>query len=319
MIVTQMLAILIAYVIDSIIGDPKSWPHPVKAFGKLIALLDARLNRNRKIDGAIMLVIVIIIVGLVTVMLLIFAYEINFYLGLLLESVMIATTMAQKALKDAALDVYHPLIEKDLPQARQALAYIVGRDTAHLDEAKISRATIETVAENTSDGVTAPLFWALIGGGPLAMIYRAINTCDSMVGYKNEKYLQFGWASAKLDDIVNWLPARITGFLMVLSQKPAYPLKLNRLNLLSHGAKQHASPNSAWTEAAVAILLGIQLGGINYYHGIKSVTPLIGEKHREIKAQDILSTIKMMYISVALTIIVFGIGVGIYVLAKTWG
>ena len=133
---------------------------------------------------------------------------------------MISTTIAYKGLKEAALEVYHPLQKNDMNEARRKLSYIVGRDTEKLDESEIVRGTVETVAENTSDGVTAPLFWALIGGAPFALLYRAINTCDSMVGYKNDRYLDFGWASARMDDIVNWIPSRLTGFIMLLTNRP---------------------------------------------------------------------------------------------------
>ena len=143
------------------------------------------------------------------------AYQIHPFVGIIVESILISTTIAHKSLKDAALEVYDPLQKEDYTEARLKLSYIVGRDTEQLDESEIVRGTVETVAENTSDGVTAPMFWAWIGGAPFALLYRAINTCDSMVGYKNEKYSDFGWASASMDDVVNWIPSRLTGFIML--------------------------------------------------------------------------------------------------------
>ena len=148
------------------------------------------------------------------------AYQIHPLVGIIVEGILMATSIAHKSLKDAALEVYDPLQKEDYRNARLKLSYIVGRDTEQLGESEIVRGTVETVAENTSDGVTAPMFWAWIGGAPFALLYRAINTCDSMVGYKNDKYSEFGWASARMDDVVNWIPSRLTGFIMLWANRP---------------------------------------------------------------------------------------------------
>lgn len=224
MIYHHLFAVTLAFFLDLLIGDPPSWPHPVKWIGTMISKLDRAFNKGayKKRKGLFMLIIVLSAVLLITVLSVYLAYLIHPLAGILWEAVVISTTIAQKGLRQAGMDVCLPLNERDFPEARVKLSYIVGRDTADLDEPEIVRGTVETVAENTSDGITAPLFWAAIGGAPLAMVYRAINTCDSMVGYKNDKYGQFGWASAKLDDIVNWIPSRLTGFLMLLCSKSAY-------------------------------------------------------------------------------------------------
>ena len=188
-----------------------------------------------------------------------------------------ATTIAHKSLKDAALEVYDPLQKEDYQEARLKLSYIVGRDTEQLDESEIVRGTVETVAENTSDGVTAPMFWAWIGGAPFALLYRAINTCDSMVGYKNDKYSEFGWASARMDDVVNWIPSRLTGFIMLLANRPQKTKVKKTWKILFRDAKKHPSPNSGWCEAAAAAILGVQLGGVNTYKGIVSNRALMGD------------------------------------------
>lgn len=195
---------------------------------------------------------------------------------------------------------------------------IVGRDTDQLDESELTRATVETVAENISDGVTAPLFWALIGGAPLAMVYRAVNTCDSMIGYKNERYYKFGWASARFDDVVNWLPSRMTGFCIIFSSPSSFITKKQALHDVKHEASKHPSPNSGWGEGAVALLLGVQLGGTNYYQGIKSERSLMGQALGPLQKQHILDSISMMKCSVWLFFIILWIGGGSYAVTSTW-
>lgn len=294
MIVNRFLSTSIAYLIDLIVGDPPTWPHPVKMMGKLINFLDQTLNDNRKITGSFFLALVLFIVASISCLMVFISYRIHLILGIFIESLMIATTISQKGLKEAAEEVYHPLIKNDLETARQKLSYIVGRDTAQLNEEEIVRATIETVAENTTDGISAPFFWALLAAGPGAMVYRAINTCDSMVGYRNEQYQNFGWASAKIDDLVNYLPARLTGLVMLyLTPTASSVIKKSVANLASE-AKKHASPNSGWTEAAVAISLGVELGGNNYYQGNLSPAQKIGQSDRKLEIEDIRRTIQSM-------------------------
>ncbi|MFU2016354.1 adenosylcobinamide-phosphate synthase CbiB [Peribacillus butanolivorans] len=297
MIYHHLFAVTLAFFFDLLIGDPPNWPHPVKWIGTLISKLDHAFNSgtHKKRNGLFMLVIVLTLVLLATGLTVYFAYLIHPLAGILWEAVVISTTIAQKGLKQAGMDVCHPLNEQAFPEARLKLSYIVGRDTADLDESEIVRGTVETVAENTSDGVTAPLFWAAIGGAPLAMMYRAINTCDSMVGYKNDKYGQFGWASAKLDDIVNWIPSRLTGFLMLLSSNSSYHSLGARWKILFNDAKKHPSPNSGWCEAGVAAILGVQLGGRNMYKGVVSDRARMGVPLVPLEAIHIQKTITIMH------------------------
>ncbi|WP_445490599.1 adenosylcobinamide-phosphate synthase CbiB [Niallia sp. 03133] len=292
MIIYHLISITIAIIIDKIIGDPPSWPHPVKWMGKLISLLEKKWNKgdNRKQKGLYMLFLILGATYTAAFLIVYASYHIHFSIGILVESFLIATTIAQKSLKEAALEVYEPLTKNDIPEARLKLSYIVGRDTETLSEKEIVRGTVETVAENTSDGVTAPLFWALIGGAPLSLVYRAINTCDSMVGYKNKKYGQFGYFSAKLDDVVNYLPSRLTAWLLLLFIRSPFYTFCEGWKTLFRDAKKHPSPNSGWGEAATAILLGVQLGGINYYKGEISDRAKMGKRKVELEKEHIIKS-----------------------------
>lgn len=292
----HLIAITLAIFIDSMIGDPPTWPHPVKWIGSGISRLEKRLNhgKSRKMKGIVMVLVIVCVSFFMTAVLVWSFYQLHPLAGIILESILISTTIAHKGLKDAALEVYRPLEKGNMAEARLKLSYIVGRDTDKLDEAEIVRGTVETVAENTSDGVTAPLFWGFIGGAPLAIVYRAINTCDSMVGYKNEKYESFGWASARLDDVVNWIPSRITGSLMLFGHRPEHMSRKKAWNILFRDAKKHPSPNSGWLEAAVASLLGVQLGGVNYYQGIISHRAEMGERVVALKKEHIIKTNKIL-------------------------
>lgn len=310
MILDHLIAMTIAFCLDLAVGDPPNWPHPVRWMGSLIAFFEKRLNHGalRRISGICMLVLVLLVVGFVTGLLVFAGYRVNPAAGILLESILICATISQTSLKKAALEVYDPLKTGDLAEARTKLSFIVGRDTDSLDEGEIARGAIETVAENTSDGITAPLFWAFIGGAPLAMLYRAVNTCDSMVGYKNERYREFGWAAAKLDDLVNWIPSRLTGMLMLLGNRSANIQKKHAWILLFRDAKKHPSPNSGWGEAAVAAILGIQLGGINYYNGILSNRAKMGDAIYPIKGEHIRNAISIMGKTVRFFLLLLWIG-----------
>lgn len=212
----------------------------------------------------------------------------------LAEAWLISTTIASKGLKDAGMAVYVELQKGDIPAARKALGMIVGRDTTSLDCPEIVRGTVETVAENIVDAIISPLFYALIGGAPLAMVYRAVNTLDSMVGYKNDKYRDLGWASARLDDVANFIPARITALLLALC---AWLLRLdwrNCLQMVKRDARLHPSPNSGYPESAVAGALGIRLGGENVYHGVASFRAYMGDPVRAMEPDDIIQTSRMM-------------------------
>lgn len=320
---THIISIVLAYIIDLIIGDPRNWPHPVKWFGSFIQFMERKWNKgkNRQRKGFYMLLIIIVLTFTLSSLLVLLSYYIHLALGIVVEAILIATTIAQKGLKDTSLDVYHPLTKKDLKKARKELAEIVGRDTDKLSEQEIVRGAVETVAENTSDGITAPLFWALIGGAPLALVYRAVNTCDSMVGYKNKRYLQFGRASAKFDDMINYVPARITAFIMLLVNKPKRYSTLHIWSYVRQDARRHASPNSGWLEATVAYVLQVTLGGDNYYNGIKKQSTKIGtlqHNNQPLQKEHIRLTIKLMQKTVFVYVLLIIVGGVIIELATSW-
>lgn len=321
MIIDHLISIVLAYLIDRIVGDPKSLPHPVRMIGKGIACLEQRLNfgKFRRLKGSLVVFLLVIVVIAITVLIMYFSYRMNRTFGIVIESSLIATTIATKGLADAANDVYEPLIEGDIEKARKNLSLIVARDTEQLTEAEITRATVETVAENTSDGITAPLFWALIGGAPLALAYRTINTCDSMLGYKNEQFAQFGWASARLDDVVNYIPSRLTGLWMIIVNQPVQPRsRRDCFRIFTRDAKKHASPNSGWLESATAALLGIQLGGTNIYAGIVSKRAYIGESIYPLEAKHIAQAVSIMHRTTNTMLILFLLGGGLIVSTCSW-
>ncbi len=292
------IILLAAVLLDLIIGDPKWLPHPVVQMGRLITLLEKRWNGNdhRKTKGVFLTATVIAVVFLFTFLIVFFAYKLHFIVGVIIEIYIISTTIAINGLHNAAKSVFIPLVKGDLDEARKSLSMIVGRDTDRLPENEIVRGTVETVAENTVDGITAPLFWALIGGAPLAMVYRAINTLDSMVGYKNEQFIQFGWASAKLDDLANFIPARLTAFSIWLSARFIKGSRMKKAwQITRRDAMKHPSPNSGWSEAMVAGLMDVQLGGINYYKGIKSVRATMGDNSRRLVTSDIIKSLYYMH------------------------
>jgi len=207
------------------------------------------------------------------------------------------TTLATRDLYVETRNVLQALEAADFPRARQELSFLVGRDTAHLDEPEILRALVETISENISDGVIAPLFYLGLGGPSWAMTYKAINTLDSMVGYKNERYRHIGWASARLDDAVNLIPARLSGYLIIFSARLLGKPWKDSLSILKRDRRKHESPNSAWPEAAIAGALGVQLGGLNYYFGQASHKPLIGERKKELDFRDVREAWKILYLS----------------------
>lgn len=320
LIIYHLLALTIAFVIDAVIGDPKNWPHPVRWMGSMIGALERRLNggKFKKEKGVIMLLLVLISVLTVTIGLLFVLYSIHPLAGIIGEAVCISIAIAKKSLMEAGMEVYHPLVGTDLEMARLKLSYIVGRDTDDLFESEIVRGTVETIAENTSDGVTAPMFWAAIGGAPLALAYRMINTCDSMVGYRSERYEEFGWASARMDDLVNWIPSRLTGMLILLSEKTSWVGFKARYEITVRDARKHPSPNSGWCEAAVASVMGVQLGGINHYKGVVSNRAKMGEYLKPLKAAHILASIKLMERSSLLFLLLLWIGGILFEMASSW-
>ncbi|MCC0671686.1 MULTISPECIES: adenosylcobinamide-phosphate synthase CbiB [unclassified Clostridioides] len=306
----NILSIYIGYITDLIVGDPYSFPHPVRFIGKLINLIQgiirkaSKNEKQLKIGGFILWFVTVGITYLATYVI-VKLCSFNVLLSTVVNGFIIYTTLATKCLKDEAVKIYDVLKTGDIEKSRIQLSYIVGRDTTNLSEPEIIRATVETVAENTVDGIIAPMLYAFIGGAPLAMAYKAINTLDSTVGYKNEKYKDIGFASAKIDDIANYIPARISVILMTVgSFFLGYNYK-NCFKISIRDRKNHKSPNCAFSEGAVSGALGIQLGGTNVYFGKKVDKPTIGDKIREIDIEDIIKTNKIMYASSLTSILVF--------------
>ncbi|MGL5312741.1 MAG: adenosylcobinamide-phosphate synthase CbiB [Peptostreptococcaceae bacterium] len=306
----NILSIYIGYIMDLIIGDPYSFPHPVRYIGKLIKYTESKIrsiaksDKDLKVGGFVLWFVTVGVTYLVTYLILKLSSFIPFGY-LIMNSLLIYTTLATKCLKDEAVKIYKVLKSGDIEKSRIQLSYIVGRDTQHLDEGEIIRATVETVAENTVDGIIAPMFYAFIGGAPLAMAYKAINTLDSTVGYKNEKYKDLGFASAKIDDIANYIPARISVLLMMIgSFVLGYDYK-NSSKIAIRDRKNHKSPNCAYPEGAVAGALGVQLGGTNVYFGETVYKPTIGDKIREIQIDDIVKTNRIMYATSMSSMIIF--------------
>jgi adenosylcobinamide-phosphate synthase len=289
-----------AILLDLAIGDPRWLPHPVVTMGRLIDALERRWNRGppqaRRLKGFLLTGCVVAIVYAVTWGVLAVLAWLHPWLGLVGELLLLASALAIKGLREAALAVAKPLARGDLDAARRAVSMIVGRDTESLDEAGITRATVETVAENCVDGITAPLFWALLGGAPLALAYKAVNTLDSMVGYRSERYADFGYASAKLDDLANWLPARLTALAMWLSAL-AMPGAHTRGALAGarRDAPGHPSPNAGWPEAMMAYLLGVQLGGTNHYGGRVSERAVLGLPLEPLRVVHIGAAVRHMH------------------------
>lgn len=308
-----MLSIYAAFLIDSIIGDPASLPHPVRLIGFYISSFEKQARKlikselGTKAAGILLLITAVGFAYLLTWYVLKLAGRINLYLYNGVNILLMYTCIAARCLSDEGSRVYRAIKEGDLEKSRKLLSMIVGRDTDNLEVAGITRGVVETVAENTSDGVIAPLFYMFLGGAPLAMAYKAINTLDSMVGYKNERYLHFGWASARFDDAANYIPARITGILMVLASMVLRQDYKNSLVILLRDSRNHSSPNSGFPEAAAAGALGVQLGGTNYYFGKPVEKPVIGEPLRLLDGSDIKAAIRLMYTASILALIIFSI------------
>lgn len=289
-----------AFVLDVLLGDPVNWPHPIRWIGNTISRSEKMLRRwftspsQLYIAGALLWIIVVGSSAAVTWFAIWAAFQIHWLAGSALQLWLAFTVLAGKCLQDCALDVLEPLRRGDIAEARIKLSYIVGRDTRSLDKDQITRATVETVAENTVDGIIAPLFYLFIGGVPLAMAYKTVNTLDSMVGYKNERYRELGCVSARIDDAANFIPARLT---WLLFSGAAWLLKQDYKAAFIIGWRdryQHKSPNCAWSEAAVAGALGIRLGGPNQYFGEWVNKPWIGDAQRAIEAEDIVRSISLM-------------------------
>ncbi|MFQ9513377.1 MAG: adenosylcobinamide-phosphate synthase CbiB [Clostridia bacterium] len=309
MIIAQSAAVSIGFVLDAIFGDPDFKLHPIRLIGYLISLLEKVMRRiftkNERLGGAVMAICVLIICGGVPFAILFFAYRLNYFFGIAIESVICYFMLAAKSLKQAGMSVYKPLKNGDVDGARKSVSMIVGRDTESLDDMGITKAAVETVAENTSDGVIAPLIYMAIGGGVLGCVYKAINTMDSMVGYKNDRYINFGRFAAKLDDIANYIPSRISAYLMIFASKIMGYNSRNAYRIFKRDSRNHASPNSAQTESVVAGALEIQLAGDAYYFGKLYKKPFIGDSIKPIKYDNIADSIKLMYMTSVISAVLF--------------
>lgn len=295
-----MSIIITGYILDLILGDPEGFPHPVRGIGRLISELEKRIYvENKKnhqlLAGVILVVLVVTVTYLFTNYIIRLSYTLSEALGFIVSSILASTVLATRCLDKEARKVYLQLQANNLSEGRRALSYIVSRDTAELTEGEVVRGTVETVAENISDGIIAPLFYLFIGGVPLAMAYKAINTLDSMVGYRNDRYEYFGKASAYLDDVVNYLPARLSVLLISVSAFLLGNKGLEAIKISIRDGKNHKSPNSGYPEAAVAGALSIQLGGTNKYFGKEVYKPTIGDKAVALERGHIISTIRLMY------------------------
>ena len=308
---SHLIAIALGLAIDRLIGDPPNWPHPVRWIGTAIQRLTVRWNHgaNAFRNGFLLLGTIAVAVFVIVYSTVFLAYSLNTYIGIVIEALLIASGLAQKSLKEAAVDVYNPLIAKNMDLAREKLSWIVGRDTAELNESEITRGVVETVSENTSDGVTAPLFWAFLLGAPGLWFYKSINTLDSMVGYRNEEFEKFGWASAKADDVVNFIPSRLTGLLILVMTKNKRSLTMRqRFTEWLRDAPKHPSPNSGWLEAATAVQLGIELGGLNRYQGVVSQRARMGTPVYPLEAHHIQEAIGHMQTVTIGFFILFALG-----------
>lgn len=308
----HIFAFIAGFVLDLLIGDPHFIPHPVRLIGSLISSLDKRLNcdagynsSEKKLNlikykrGMLLAFTVIFATFAMSVIIIVAAYSINLYAGIIAEAVMTWQILATKCLRVESMRVYDALRTDGVDAGRRAVSMIVGRDTSVLDAAGVTRAAVETIAENTSDGVIAPMLYTAIGGPVLGFVYKAVNTMDSMLGYKNDKYMYFGRFAARLDDVVNFIPARISAYLMIAAAfiggrqfdgKNAYRIfKRDRFN--------HASPNSAQTESVCAGALRVQLAGDAVYFGKLVKKKYIGDGLREIEYEDIKRANRLMYIT----------------------
>ena len=308
------LLVPLALLIERVVGYPapllRVIGHPVIWIGALVSWLEQRLNAgdNRRLKGVAQLLLLLLTV--LAIGLLIVAVTRRVPFGWVLEALLGSTLLAQRELGRAVKAVADGLT-LGLAPGRAAVSHIVGRDTEQLDEPGVARAAIESLAESTSDGVVAPLFWLLIGGLPGILVYKAANTADSMIGHKSERYLEFGWASARFDDLLNWIPARLTALLIAAASSFVHGADPERAwSTALHDARQHDSPNAGWPEAAVAGSLGLRLGGPRSYDGMVHELPAFGDGRQHVTASDILKSLELYWTSLnLLMVVVFALAV----------
>ena len=308
----HIFAFIAGFVLDLLIGDPHFIPHPVRLIGSLISFLDKRLNCDAKYNisekklnlikykrGMLLVFAVIFATFTMSVIIIVAAYSINLYAGVIAEAVMTWQILATKCLRVESMRVYDALRTDGVDAGRRAVSMIVGRDTSVLDAAGVTRAAVETIAENTSDGVIAPMLYTAIGGPVLGFVYKAVNTMDSMIGYKNDKYMYFGRFAARLDDVVNFIPARISAYMMIVAAFIGGRLfdGQNAYRIFKRDRFNHASPNSAQTESVCAGALRVRLAGDAVYFGKLVKKKYIGDRLREIEYEDIKRANRLMYIT----------------------
>ena len=310
--VWSLYALCIGFCIDLIVGDPHGFPHPVVGIGRLISLLERLFRRllpktkgGEIAAGACIWVLTVLISAGLPAALLYGTQKLSVWLRLALESVMCWQILATKSLRDESMKVFSALRGGTLDEARQAVSMIVGRDTAQLDEKGFARAAVETVAENTSDGVIAPLLFLALGGAPLGFFYKAVNTMDSMLGYVEMPYKNIGLIPAKLDDVFNFIPARLSAFLMLAAGALLRLDVKNGWRIFRRDRYRHASPNSAQTESVCAGLLGLRLAGDAWYHGVLHRKAFIGDAVREIETDDIPRACRLMTVTALLALVLF--------------
>jgi len=299
-----------AYVVDLIFGDPHGYPHPIKLIGRTISffeekfLQEADSSWKQRFLGGVLVVMIVFGAGISTWAIIRITGWVHPVLSFITAIFFAYTTLATRNLYDEVGKVIRTLEQGNLSRARKEVGFLVSRDMDHLDEKEICRALIETVSENTSDGIVAPLFYLAIGGPPLAMAYKALNTLDSMVGYKNDRCRFFGWASARADDLANFIPARITAFLFILSSFILRKDWKSSGRVAWRDGRKNVSPNSGYPEAAVAGALGIQLGGENFYFGIPQEKPLIGEPKKSIHLKEVKESLYLMIVVSLIAVII---------------
>ena len=309
----HLIALLLGFFIDLLLGDPHSIPHPVVWIGKLISVTEKLVRRifpktvrGENIAGGVLWVVVAGISTAVPALLLCAAYRIHPAAGLIIESIMCWQILATKSLRDESMKVYAALKGGVPEEYRRAVSMIVGRDTAELDDLAVTRAAVETVAENASDGVIAPMLFLALGGAPLGFFYKAANTMDSMLGYVEMPYKNIGLVPAKMDDVLNYIPARLSALLMLAAGALLGMDAKNGWRIWRRDRRNHASPNSAQTESVCAGLLGVRLAGDAYYHGVLHKKPYIGDARREIEYEDIPRAGRLLYATAALSLLLFG-------------
>ncbi len=314
----SILAVILGYGLDLLIGDPHWLYHPIRLVGHLISGLEKlfrklfpKSRRGELLAGCLLVIFTSGITALTAWGLLFWAGSIHPLLRFGLETLMCFQILATRSLKDETMKVYAALREQDLKKARYAVSMVVGRDTESLDEIGVTKAAVETVAENASDGVVAPLLFLILGGAPAGFFYKAVNTMDSMVGYKNEKYLYFGRAAARFDDVLNYIPARLSAVLMIAASRFCGMDGKNAWRIYKRDRYRHSSPNSAHTEAAAAGAMHIQLAGNAYYFGKLHEKPTLGDADRPVEYEDIKRVNRLLYGTSVLALVSFSLVKGV--------